>query len=172
MIHGSTHFFCDGRRWRFFDQLLMISLYGAVTFSKCNYVSEIVCHDLNFHMARIFDIFFDVHCIIAKRICRFPLCHVEMKFKLVFGLCHAHTFSTAAGGCFDHYRITDLIRKFFTGFSIIDWFSCAGNDRYFGIHHGLAGMGFISHTVDDFCSRTDKCDTIFVAETDKICIFR
>jgi len=170
VIHGSTHFFRDSRRWRFLNQFLVISLYGTVTLSKGNYVAEVICHDLNLYMAWIFNKFFNIHSVIAKGIGRFTLRHIEIKFKFVFGFCHTHTFSTAAGGCLDHNRVTDFVGKFFTGFCIIDRFFRARNDRNVGIYHCFAGVGFISHAVDNVSGWTDKGDAVFVTETDKICV--
>lgn len=68
MIHRSTHFFRDGRRRGLLNQLLVISLYGAVTLAKSNHISEVICHDLNLYVAWIFNEFFNIHGVIAKGI--------------------------------------------------------------------------------------------------------
>ena len=167
-VHGIADLIIDGRRGRLLDQLLMVSLDRTVTLAQRHHVAELVRHDLDLHMARVLDEPLDIHGIVAECIGGFPLGHVELKFKLVRGLRHAHAFAAAAGRRLDHHRIADLLRQLHAGLRVIHRFFRTRHDRYAGLHHGLAGMRFISHAVDDFRFWSDEGNPVLLTETDKI----
>ena len=92
----------------------------------------------------------------------------EIEFKIIFRAGDTHALSTSAGGGFDHNRITDFVCKLFAGLYVIDWIFRTWNDRNSGLHHCLSGVGFISHAVDNICTWSDKCNTVFFAQTYKV----
>ena len=168
VVHGSAGIGCDSRRRRFFNQLLVVALYRTVTFAESHYISMSVSHDLDLYMAWVFNIFFNVHGVIAKCVGRLSLSHVEIEFKIIFRAGDTHALSTSAGGGFDHNRITDFVCKLFAGLYVIDWIFRTWNDRNSGLHHCLSGVGFISHAVDNICTWSDKCNAVFFAQTYKV----
>ncbi len=171
LVHLGTDFFVDGWRWRFFDQFLMISLYGTVSLSQCHYVSVFICHNLNLHMTWIFDKFLNVHGVVTEGIGGFSLCHVKLEFKFIPVFCHTHSLAATAGGGFDHNRITDSICQFFSHHCIVDWFFRSRNNRNSRFHHGRSCLGFISHLIDYVRFRPDKGNAVFFTFSYKFTIF-
>ena len=53
---------------RFFDDLLMTSLDGTISFKQVNSVTVGVGEHLHFHVPRTFDISFEKKCIVVERL--------------------------------------------------------------------------------------------------------
>ena len=123
-------------------------------------------------MARILDIFFNVHGVISKTIDGFCLCHLKIFCKILGTAGNTHTFSTASAGCLDHNRKTDLFCQFQTIISGINCFFRARNNRNFCVDHGVSCFLLISHPTDDFRGRSDESNVTLLTHLCKFCIFR
>src|SRR5882762_10196014 len=69
---GIAHFLaevgCDDGRWSFFDDFLVTALYGAFAFAEGNNAAMAVGQDLDFDMARLFQIFFEIEATVAESV--------------------------------------------------------------------------------------------------------
>ena len=81
---------------------------------------DVYKRQLELNMARILDIFFNIHGIIRKSIDRFRLRYLKIFCKIFPATGNTHSFSTAATGCLDHNRKTNLLCQFQTISSSID----------------------------------------------------
>ena len=123
-------------------------------------------------MARILDIFFNIHGIIRKSIDRFRLRYLKIFCKIFHATGNTHSFSTAATGCLDHNRKTNLLCQFQTIISSIDCLFCARDNRNFRIDHGVSCFLLVSHPANNFRRRSDKCNVTLLAHLCEFCIFR
>ena len=90
-------------------------------------------------------------------------CHhiLEISVKILRPSGDPHALSTAAGGCLDHHRITDLLCHFSGFFHRIDRRFASRDYRNSCLHHGFSCLGFVAHPVDDLCGRSDKRNIAF-----------
>ena len=87
----------------------MAALHAAVPLEEVDAVAVAVAEHLYFHMARLYQILFDQHAVIAKRGFRFPAAAIQRRFEALAAFDDAHAFTTATGTGFEHHRIADLI---------------------------------------------------------------
>ena len=96
---------------RFFDDLLIAPLDGAVAFAEVNNVAAIVAQDLELDVMRIFDEFFDVNTGVAERLFRFAAGGMVALDQGDVVMSATHPATAAAGNGFNHYRIADLFGR-------------------------------------------------------------
>ena len=171
-VHLGTGFVIDSRGWRLLDQLLVISLDGAVTVAEGDDMTEVIRHDLDLDVARLLDIALDIHGVIAEGVCGLALCETELKLEFILGCRDTHALAAATGGGLDDHRVPDLAGELLSGLRVVDRLACARNDRHAGIHHRLPGMGLVAHAVDDVGLRTDKGDAIFLTAAYELTVLR
>src|SRR5271165_3979275 len=74
LSHCPPPFLIETGGRRFFDHLLMTALNRAITIKNVDDISVPVGKDLDFDMARLFDVFLDHDPVVAKGTRSFPLC--------------------------------------------------------------------------------------------------
>src|ERR1041385_9326533 len=85
----------------------MTPLHGTVSLVEMNDIAKFIAEDLYLNMPWLIDEFFDVHVGIAKRRTGLVARHLKCLFKFAGFTNDTHSFSAAAGRCFDHDRKTD-----------------------------------------------------------------
>ena len=150
----------------------MSALYRTVAFTQMNRIALIIRQYLKLDMFWMFNIFFNIHGIVAKTIFGFTLCILKIFLKFFAVSHHTHAFSTTAKCRFYHDRITDFICKFPACFRRKNGFFRTRNDWNTRPHHCISGFRFISGFFDCPCRRTDKCNVTFFTKCSKFAVFR
>ena len=100
----------DTRRWRFFNNFLVATLHGAVTFSQIDGVALAVRQHLNFDVTRVFQVFLHVNHIVTEGGFSFRFRHGDGLRQFSIAAHYAHTTTAAAARRFDDNRIADAFR--------------------------------------------------------------
>ena len=102
----------DGRRRRFFEQLLMPALDGAFALAQNLDVAVLVGQHLKLDMPRRFDQLLHVHVAAMRRRRRASCCACVSSDGSSAGFAHhAHAAPAAARRRFQHHRIADAFRR-------------------------------------------------------------
>ena len=72
------------------------------------YVTELVAGNLYFYVSGFFDKFFDIDAVVAKGGACFLSGAVPVVFKIFLFPYYAHTFTTAASGCFEYNWVANF----------------------------------------------------------------
>src|SRR5690606_36353110 len=99
----------DKRRRRFFDELLVPALDGAIAFGQVANRAELVAHHLYFDMTGIFHELFEINAIIAEGGSGLLAGRIPCRLKLLVFPNDAHSPSTAPGGGLEDDRVADFI---------------------------------------------------------------
>ncbi len=102
-----AQFGVEERSRRFFDDLLVTALHGAVAFAQEDRIAVLVGQHLDLDMARVLQEFLHVHHGIVEGGLRFGLGHGHRIEQRRFGMHHAHAASAAAARGLDDDRIAD-----------------------------------------------------------------
>jgi hypothetical protein len=108
LAHSGAERWIDDGGWRFFDDLLVAALHGAVAFAKINAVALFVGDDLDFDVAGALDEFLQIDFAGAEGAEGFAACAVEGAIHLFGGQDGAHAFAASSGAGFEHDGIADL----------------------------------------------------------------
>ena len=100
-------FIFQQRRRRFFDELLVASLHGAITLAQVNDVAFVVAENLGFNVVRVLDEFFDIDAGIAESLFRLGARRVIAFDERNVIVRRAHAAPAATGDRLDHDRITN-----------------------------------------------------------------
>ena len=87
---------------------LLAALERTTTLNVINCVTIAIPEHLEFDVARIAEIFLDIHCGIAKGSFRLTACLLHQGFKLVLALAHLHAASATTGCSLDDDGIADF----------------------------------------------------------------
>src|ERR1700743_496022 len=159
--HALAHFGPEGRRRRFFEELLVPALDAAVAFAEDFHVAVLVGKQLKFNVPRRADIFFEIYVRARKRCARLLLC-LGKKRRQIFGLVdNAHTASAAARGGFQDDGITDLLRGLQGFFSAGKSAGGTGQNRNAVLFHDGAGAFLDAHGRNHVGGRADEFDARF-----------
>ena len=159
-----------GRR-RFFHQLLMTPLNGAVTFPQTHHVSVLVGQYLEFDVAGTLDEFLHVKVAIAERRGCFRMCRIEHVRQFLRRTDDPHSTSAAARRGLHNDRKTHLPCPFHGLFFTTDHAVGAGKDGHSAPLHRLTRLVLLAHHPDDFRRRSDELKAGGFADMRKICVF-
>ena len=96
----------QAERRRKFDNLLVSSLDGAVTFIKMNDIAFLVTQNLHFDVLWVLKVFFNENIVNAESFRCFGTRGTELWKKFFFASYDSHSSSAAAGSCLEHNGIT------------------------------------------------------------------
>ncbi len=124
----------------------MAALHRAIPFTEVNGVAVVVGQYLNFHMARMLQVFFHIHDRVAERGVGLAAGQVDGGQQRRFTVHDAHAAPAAAAGGLDDNRIADPARQS-EGFLIVIAQGAVGpwNARYSGIFHRLDRRNLVAH---------------------------
>ncbi len=157
---------------RFFQQLLVTALQGAVTFAEMHHVAVRVGHDLQFDMAWLVEVFFQIHLIIAKGGAGFGAGDAPRFLQVGFGGGDLHATPAAASGSLDQHGIADSCRHFTRLLKVFQRTIRSGDQRHAQRHHGGLGGDLVAHHADMFRRRPDEGDAVGFHRFREIGIFR
>ena len=141
---------------RFFNQLLVISLDGAVTLAQMDHMTITIRQNLELDMFRMLHKVLQIHGIIAKSCHRLLLgCHKSI-FQFILMISHTHAFAAAAKGRLDNDRIPHFFCNGQCFFCMIQGFLASRDHRYPCHDHRISGIGFIAEFADDICVWSDE----------------
>ncbi|MNS72903.1 hypothetical protein D3C72_1063270 [compost metagenome] len=151
----------------------MAALHGAVALAQPDGVLVFVGKDLDFHVARIFQVLFHIHFRVAESRAGFRLRHRHGVDQGRFRVHHAHAAAATATGGLDDDRVADLAGNLHDRFRIVGQRAFrARYARYAGLDHGLLGRYFIAHQTDRFGAGTDEDEARFLDAFGEVGIFR
>src|SRR5947209_20383582 len=87
----------------------MPALDRAIALEEIDAIAMAVGKDLDFHMARVFEMFLDQHTVVAERRRRLALGTGELGREFVWPCRAFHAFATATGRGFDQHGIADAL---------------------------------------------------------------
>ena len=154
--HFLTHCITHNGTRRFFNQLLVISLDGAVTLAQMDHMTITIRQNLELDMFRMLHKVLQIHSIIAKSCHRLLLgCHKSI-FQFILMISHTHAFAAAAKGRLDNDRIPHFFCNGQCFFCMIQRFLASRDHRYPCRDHRISGIGFIAEFADDICGWSDE----------------
>src|SRR5262249_29102807 len=127
--------------------------------------------DLDFDVARLFEIFFKKDAGIAESVEGFGGSVSEARGEFGVGVDQAHAFTAAAGNCFEEDRVAHTASEFLCGLRVVDGIVGAGDGGNFGAAGELAAGGFCAKGFHSFGRRADKRDVGVGAGAGERCIF-
>ena len=161
----------DECRRAFLNELLMAALYRALTLEQMNHIAQTVAQDLHLNVARIVDIFFHIQTAVAEvRYC-LSRCTVVGILEILDAERHTNTLAAAAGGRFEHDRITDALRLADRFIKVAQRSVRAKRDRNTGCDGVALGLRLVAHQTDGRSSRADKRKACLRSPLCKIRIF-
>ncbi len=149
----------------------MPPLNRALTFAQADHVAVLVAQYLEFDMARVLDIAFQVEVAIAKSARGLRLRLTVERGQFIFIAHNAHAAPAASGRCLDDDGKANLPRPFLRFFHRSDHAVGAGNDRHSVLLHGGARLFFFAHQPYDIGSRSDELDVTGLADFREVGIF-
>src|SRR5207237_9408738 len=94
----------DRDTWRLLDHLLMTALHRALALAQMDHRSMGVAEHLNFNMSWLFDVFFDVHGVVAECALRLSLRGVQGAAQLGLVAHNTHALAATAGRSLEQAR--------------------------------------------------------------------
>ena len=164
-------FLCYGKSRCEFDNLLVPSLYGAVSFIQVDQIAVFVAQHLDFYVFRPFDVLFDEHIIDSEGFLCFAFCASEFFSYLIRCPDDPHASSTAARGSFEHYRITAFRSDFFSFVFVFDVLIYSRNSRYTYFVSDQLRLYLVTQSLHHFVSRSDELYAGFCACFGECCVF-
>mmetsp|Transcript_4875 Transcript_4875/g.9159 ORF Transcript_4875/g.9159 Transcript_4875/m.9159 type:complete len:249 (-) Transcript_4875:277-1023(-) len=158
--HFLAKLFGHARSRRFFEDLLMTSLHGAVTFVKVYGVSHFVCKYLKFDVARLAQETLDEDSGVAKRRSGLTLACLDVRRQVLFFLHDAHSLSSASHDSLEHDGETNafcLRSERLDGLVLAVVAGCTG---YVGCLHDPLTLRLGSHGHNCILGRADKLNVV------------
>ena len=152
--------------------LLMAFFVLLLAFSEMDDVSVLVGEDLEFDVARVFDVFLDEYFAVPE--CLFGLAAGEYEFLAEGNIVAGDTkaFATATGNCFDHHWIAYLVcnlDRFVFGFDCAVAAAANGHSYLFD---GFLGDRLVTHHANRFSGGADELDVAARALLSEVGVFR
>ena len=172
VAHALAQIRRQGMGRRLLQELLILSLDGAVPLAQLDDIAVFVGQNLKFDVAGVENQLFDVHFIAAEagHGLGHGLPEQVPHFRRLIDT--AHAAAAAAGGGFDEHRVPDALTDFDGLVLIADQTVGAGHHRHAHGLHQRPCCGFIAHLADNIAAGTDKGDTGVPAGVGKGIVFR
>ena len=127
-------------------------------------VAMAIGHDLKFNVVRIDDELFQIHLIVSKCFLRLMTRAMESGFKARFIMRSAHPASAAAGGRFNHHRVTELLCDFHRLVLCLNDSIAAGRYRHAGFACSRTSSVLVAHGLHRTRGRPDELDIAAFAD--------
>ncbi len=148
----------EQRGCRFLDDLLVLTLDGAVAHTRSPHVAVGVRDDLHLDVARVGDEAFDEHDRVAEGPLGFPLGALECQFEFVFGVDLADTAAAAAGPRLDDERVADGLRVTSGVGAGVDGPTGPRCDRHADLFGEKLGLDLVAEQAHRVPGRSDEGD--------------
>ena len=153
------------------DDLLVSSLYGAISLIKVHQVAVLIAQHLNLNMLRLFQVFLDKNISVAECFYRFVMGTAELRNQFFAAANDSHSSSAAAGSRLQHYRITALLCKFQRFILGRDGLIHARDGRNANAFRYQLGLDFITQRIHHLMCRSDEFDAALLASFRETGIF-
>ena len=159
-------------RGAFFPDLLVAPLQRAVALAEMDGAAAAVAEHLDFDVARLLQIFFQIDRGVAERRFGFVGRGRQRQHQVVGGLRHLHAASAAAGGRLHQHRKADRLRD---RHRVV-----VGTDRAVGARHhgnaellrGFLGLDLVAHQTDVFGLGPDEMQIVLGEDFGEARVFR
>ncbi|MNZ77104.1 hypothetical protein D3C78_956290 [compost metagenome] len=148
LAHGAAQLGRQAGGRGFLDHLLVAALDRAVAFVEVQAVAVLVGEDLDFHVARLGQVFLDQHVRVAKTGLRLALGGFQRLGQFAFALDHLHALAATAGGGLQQHRVADARGFALEGRVVLVIAVVAGHQRHAGFFHQRLGRGLAAHRID------------------------
>jgi hypothetical protein len=142
---------------------LVAALHGAFAFAERDDAAVGVGEDLDFDVAGVFQIFFEIETRVAESVESFGGGVAPSGGEIGIASHEAHAFSAAAGDGFEKNGIAHGLREGLSLFGFIDGIVGAGDGGNVGAAGELAAGGFRAESFHGFGGRTDENEPAFFA---------
>ncbi|RMU19924.1 hypothetical protein ALP34_05544 [Pseudomonas savastanoi pv. glycinea] len=157
-----TRLFVDERCRCFFQNLLVSALQRAVAVAQMNRLALAVGNDLDFHVTRVSQVFFQVDHRVAEPGRSFGAGLGGGFDQVFFAMNHTHAATTTATGGLDDHRVTHFTTNAQSGCFVFRQRAVgARNGWHVGQLHGVLGRNLVAHQADGVCFRADEGKTRF-----------
>ena len=153
-----------------FYELLMTTLYGAVTLEQVHEVAMRIADNLHLDMLRVLQIFFQIDFIIAKSLFRFALGHIICSHCLFSVMDNAHAAAAAAVDSFNNNRIAGFFTKVQHLLHGVYSALGAGNHRNACQLSLLAGVELVAEHNQMLQTRADEGDALLSAAAGQVAV--
>ncbi len=147
IAHCLSQLIIQGRRGGFLEQLLMLTLNGALSFTQVDDIPVHIAKYLEFNMFGILDIFLYKDAGVVECFLSLAAGHIEHLLHLRLLADDAHSPAAATGGRLDNYRVTYAGCMFQCLILIGDTTRSTHGHGYLVPQGYLPGDGFIAHLV-------------------------
>src|SRR5215813_13781982 len=161
----------DAGRRRLFNQLLMAALDGAFAFSQVDHVAVIVTEHLDFDVARVGDVFFQIDAAVFERHFGFGARHVVSVEQVILIVRDAHAAPASARRGLNQHRITDPLGLLDSDLLVFDQAFAARSDRHSRGFHRPFCFRLVAHHSNHFRRRANEGDVAFAADLGEMRIF-
>ncbi|MND43741.1 hypothetical protein D3C80_345610 [compost metagenome] len=156
LAHGPAQFRREAGGRRFFHHLLVAALDRAVALVEVQAVAVAVGEHLDFHVARLEDVFLHQHARVAEGGLGFTLGGGQGLGQFAFPFHYFHALAATAGGGLQQHRVADAFGAGAEGFQVLGLAVVAGHQGHAGgFHQGLRG-GLAAHGVDGGGRRAEE----------------
>jgi len=156
-----------GRR-RFLENLLMSPLNTAISLTKRNAVTVLVCKHLNLNVSRRSDVLLHEHNIVTERAPCLALRTLQLLSELVRRLSNPHALTSSALDSLEQDRIANLLCLLSQDQRILFLAMITRNTRHTRRNHDLLAPALVSHVFDRFVRRANELDTRVLARFRKV----
>ncbi|MCY1363691.1 hypothetical protein D9M69_504660 [compost metagenome] len=154
--HGGAQLGGKAGSRRFLDHLLVAALDRAVALVEVQAVAVAVGEHLDFHVARLEDVFLHQHARVAEGGLGFTLGGGQGLGQFAFPFHYFHALAATAGGGLQQHRVADAFGAGAEGFQVLGLAVVAGHQGHAGgFHQGLGG-GLAAHGVDGGGRRAEE----------------
>src|SRR5262245_43305832 len=129
-----------------------------------NDVAMAIGHDLKLNVPRIYDELLQIHLIVSKCFLRLMTRAVESGFKAWLIMRSAHPAAAATAGCFDHYRVPELLCDFHRLILCLNDSIAAGRYRHAGFARSSTSSVLVAHGLHRTGRRPDELDVAAFAD--------
>ena len=128
--HRGPCFRRNERARGFFDYLLMAALDRTFAFADIDNIAVLVCHQLNFDMARLNHKFLDENARISKGCLRLAHGGAHAICQIGRGFDHPHALAAATRRRLDHHREANFLGSFQRRIDVFNRARRAGHNRH------------------------------------------
>ncbi len=160
---GVTDWGSDGviDTWRsFFNNFLMSSLNGTISFIKMDIIAKLVSKNLNFDVSGSGDILFNKDSVITEGFEWFTFTTFQGLKELIFIANYSHSFSSTSRDSLNQNRVFHFVCFFEEVFRGLILSVITGDHWYIGVGHDLFGLTFAAHGCYSGGRRSDELDSM------------
>ena len=163
----------DVRSGSLLDDLLMPTLHRAIALEQVDGVLVLVGQYLDLDVARVLEVFLQVHRWIAECRACFRLRKTDRRQQRGFRVDHAHPAAAAAAGRLDDHRVFDLARELDHFLRVVrQRANGPGHARHAGFGHRNFRAHLVAHEPNRVRTRADEDKAAFLDFFGEVGVFR